>query len=57
MAKGFCPYCDTLQGISPTGDKKHVGWSAEWWRVDMHRKPDDRPDVVGEVCEGSGRLL
>ncbi len=55
--KGFCPECEELVDISPTAEKKHIGWSAEWWRVDMHKQPDPEDGSAPAVCEGSGRLV
>lgn len=56
MVRCVCPDCDELVEITPTGKKKHEGFSAEWWRVVLHK--DKRalapPD---ELCPGSGREL
>ncbi len=47
--RGACPYCFELVGITPTGEPKKQGWSAQWWRVDMHRSPSEP-----KICPGSG---
>lgn len=50
MPKAVCPDCETLVGISPTGEAQHEGWSAQWWLVDMHRCL-----VTCSACQGFGR--
>lgn len=50
--KARCPECDALVGITPTGEKKREGWSAEHWRVDMHKHPTEQ-----RVCDGSGKKV
>lgn len=52
MAKGRCPNCDELVGLSPTGEKQHPERSSEWWRIDLHRHPTKQ-----EICEGSGKRV
>ena len=49
MAKGYCPKCAELVGISPTGERQHPERSSTWWRIDVHKHP-----ARAEVCEGSG---
>lgn len=52
MVKAVCPTCEALVEITPTGEKKKEGWSAEWWQIVMHKKPDEPA-----ICAGSGRRL
>lgn len=57
MALAWCPKCDQLVGISPTGEKKHDGFSAEWQRLDLHAEPDpDQPDQK-RICAASGKKI
>jgi hypothetical protein len=48
----YCPACHTLQKTSPTGQVQRVGWSAQYQRIDLHKKPDKN-----EICEGSGAYV
>lgn len=52
--KAWCPECDTLQVISPTGLQIPgvVGGSASYKRLDLHKHP-----LKAKVCAGSGRLV
>ena len=69
MAKGICPKCDELVGISPTDIalqyddraapvmRLPVG-SARYWLVDLH--PDKRQEPVDgryPLCEGCGKKV
>lgn len=52
MAMAVCPDCETPQKITPTGEQKKPGFSAEWWQIDAHKHPE-KP----EVCDGSGKKV
>jgi hypothetical protein len=47
---GYCPDCDTLIKLSPTGKQQHPDRSSKWWRVDLHAHE-------GKICDGSGKLI
>lgn len=48
MAKGYCPVCKELVGISPNGVDPKL--SNKRQRTDVHKSPD-KP----ELCDGSGK--
>ena len=50
MARGWCPVCDRLVGISSSGQRIGVGGTACYWLLDLHA-------VDGKLCEGSGRRI
>lgn len=53
MASAWCPDCDTLVGISATGERQHpVIGTATWWRIDIHKHP-----ARAELCKGSGKKV
>lgn len=50
--KGHCDDCESLVTITPTGKKRHEGFSAEYWRILEHKSKH-----TGTWCPGSGRLV
>ena len=52
MMRAWCPECDELLEITPTGEKRHEGYSSEWQRIVMHKHP-----TKPEICKGSGRKV
>lgn len=50
QVSGYCPVCDRLVGLSPTGERQGRFGTSTWWRVDMHA-------AAGKICEGSGRRV
>lgn len=69
MASGWCPVCDTLQGITTTGvaleyrkgeDSKQIPvGSACYWRIVMHvdRRVEQDDDGRRPICDGSGKSI
>lgn len=61
MPSAVCPECESLVRITPTGEKKHRDFSAEWWQIADHS--DERATVkhgvfsVEKRCDGSGRRV
>ncbi len=59
--KAWCPACDTLQDITPTGEQIGEWGSASWKKIAKH--PDERKTTtvggitVEEQCLGSGRKV
>lgn len=54
MAKGHCPDCGELTGITVTDKPVGRTGTAMRWRVDMHRDPRA---AEPKVCDGSGKLI
>ena len=57
MASGWCPECDILQTISPTGEAMSLRGKETlgklYWRIDLHRCRGP----LRFVCEGSGEKV
>jgi hypothetical protein len=51
VAKGYCPDCEELQVITPTGRPRNPDRGTDkWWRVLEHFRD-------GTPCRGSGKLI
>lgn len=50
MAQGWCPDCETLREITPTGEEIPKRRGQRYWQLVVHPKD-------GKICEGSGKKI